>query len=240
MKARRNVFLSAVIGAVLMCGPAAAQESPSLDPVAQVGPVAISQDEFEHWFAQAAHSHFGRAMELVPPEYNRCVAAKRRQRVAKSWRWLSKPVLRKRCARDHRSLRRMTMQFLIQAQWVEQEAARQGIEVSERRVKRLFERQRRLAFPERGGYERFLRESGASEDGIKYRIRLDVLQNRITRRITARVRPVTTRGQQLALQNFIEDFRKRSRAITWCAAGYEIAECGASSAPPPVAAVRPK
>jgi len=169
-------------------------------------------------------------MELVPPSYERCVTVKRRKRVTKRWRWLNEPALRERCARDHRSLRRMTLRFLVQGQWVEQEAARRGIHVSERHVKRLFERQRRLAFPERGGYERFLRESGASEAGIKYRIRLDVLQNRITRRTTSR--PVTTRGQQRALQRFIEDFRKRYVAVTWCAAGYEIAECGATTAPP--------
>lgn len=233
-------LLAAVIGAVLMCGTATAQESTlPPDPVAQVGPVAISAEEFEHWFAQAAHSHFGRPMELVGPAYERCVAAKRWKRVTKHWSGLNEPALRERCARDHRSLRRMVVRFLVQAQWIQQEATRQGVEVSDRRVNRLFERQRRTAFPERGGYERFLRESGASEDGIRYRIRLDALQNRLTRRIAARVRPVTAVGQQRALQRFIEGFRKRYMAVTWCAAGYEIGECGAT-APPPIPAGPPK
>lgn len=149
------------MGAVLLCVPAAAQESPpSPDPVAQVGAVAISKADYEHWFAQAVHSHFGRPMELVGPRYDRCVAAKRRKRVTEKWRWLGERELRERCVRDHRALHGQVVQFLVQAQWVEQEAARRGVRVGERRVDRMFERQRRLAFPEEGGYE--IAECGAS------------------------------------------------------------------------------
>lgn len=240
LKWSRQGLVGAAIGAVLMCGTATAQETTLLrDPVAQVGPSAISAEEFEKWFSQAARSHFGRPMELVAPTYDRCVAAKRRKRVTKRWMWLNEPTLRERCAHDHRLLRRMVVRFLVQAQWVEQEAARQRLDVSERRVNRLFERQRRTAFPERGGYKRFLTESGASEEGIKYRIRLDALQDRLTKRIASRVRPLTAIGQQRALQRFIESFRKRYMALTWCAPGYEIAECGAT-APPPTPAGPPE
>jgi hypothetical protein len=268
MGRRRKILGIAAVGVALSCGPAVAQEARTPDPVAQVGSVAISGEEFEHWFAQAVQSHFGTAVELVAPDYARCVAVKRGQRVAKRWRWLSEPELRERCARDHRSLRRTTLQFLVQAQWVQQEAVRQRVAVGERRVNRLFKRQRRLAFPDRGGYERYLRESGASEGGIKYRIWLDALQNGLTRRLASRVRRVSrrdvtryradhprmfagmdrakadrriralllSRRQQLALSSYIERFRKRYRAMTWCATGYEIAECGAAAPSPPIAA----
>lgn len=162
MKRLRRVFQIAAVGVFMLCGQATAQEDqPSADAVAQVGIVAISADDFAHWLGQAVHSHFQRPVELVAPRYEHCVAVKRRQRRAKGWRGLSAPMLRNRCAHDHRSLRRITMQFLVQAQWVEQEAARRGVEVGKRRVDRVFNRQRRSAFPTRASYERFLRESGA-------------------------------------------------------------------------------
>jgi len=223
-------ILAAVAVALLQCVPAVAQEvpPPEAERVGQVGPVAIPLADFEYWFAAATHSFFGRPMELVAPRYERCTAAKRKLRAAKGWRKLGERELRSRCARDHRELRRTAMQFLVQAQWVEQEAAARGVAVSDRRVERNFESQKRAAFRNERGYQRFLRESGADEADIKYRIRLDTLQNRLTKDVTRNAGPAR---EQIALWRFIEGFRKRYRAITWCADGYRIAECGAITPP---------
>lgn len=125
-------------------------------------------------------------------------------------------------------LRRQVMQFLVQAQWIEQEAAAVGVVVSERRVQQIFESQKRAAFPNERGYRRFLRESGASEADILYRVRLDTLQNRLTKHVTRNVSPAR---EQITLGLFIERFHKRYRAITWCAPGYVISECGAIAPP---------
>jgi hypothetical protein len=57
---------------------------------------------------------------------------------------------------------------------------------------------------------------------------LDTLQNRVTRHVTRNVAPAR---EQIALARFIEGFRKRYRAMTWCADGYAIAECGAIAPP---------
>ncbi len=265
MRVREGLTV-AVVATLLTAGPAVAQEVPPDGPerVAQVGTVAISKAEFDHWFAAASRSQFGRAVELVAPEYEDCVAAKRRQRAAKRWRRLSGGELRARCRIDHGSLRRHTLQFLVQGQWVEQEAAAQGIHIGPRAVDRLFESQKRMAFSTEREYQRFLRSSGSDEADIKYRIRLDALQNAITRRLAAGAKPVTdrdvaryraahprrfagvgrakanrqirrllsSRREQTGLMGFIENFRGRYRALTWCAPGYAIAECGAIAPPP--------
>jgi hypothetical protein len=225
----REGLLTGIVVAALQCAPAGAQEVSAPDErVGQVGAVAISLTEFEHWFAAATHSWFGRPMELVPPGYERCTTAKRKLRAAKGWRKLRQRELRARCRRDHGMVRRQVMQFLVQAQWIEQEAAAVGVTVSERRVQQIFESQKRAAFPNERGYRRFLRESGANEADILYRVRLDALQNRLTRRVTRNAGPAR---EQIALGLFIEGFRKRYRAITWCADGYAIAECGAIAPP---------
>lgn len=265
MRVREGLTV-AVVAMLLAAGPATAQEMPPAEAerVAQVGAVAISKAEFDHWFAAASRSQFERVVELEPPGYADCVAAKRRQRTAKGWRPLSADELRARCRIDHGSLRRQTLQFLVQGQWVQHEAAAQGVRVGPRRVDRLFESQKRMAFPTERAYQRFLRSSGSDEGDIKYRIRLDALQNVLTRRIVARAKPVTdrevsryraahprrfasverakanrkvklllsSRREQAALAVFIEGFRGRYRALTWCAPGYAIAECGAIAPPP--------
>jgi hypothetical protein len=183
----------AVAAAVLACAPATAQEVGAPDPVAQVGAIAIPLAEFEHWYAAASHSYSGGSVELVAPEYEACVVAKRRLRERREWAPLPERELRERCARDHRMLRGQVMQFLVQGQWVQQEAEAHGIVVSERSVEQAFQRQKRQAFPNERAYQRFLRSSGASEADIKHRIRLDVAQTLLTRRITGEIRPVTKR-----------------------------------------------
>jgi hypothetical protein len=270
---RRALYASVVTVALGGNVVAAAQEAPpSLEVVAQVGDVAIAKAEFDWWFVQAAHSQFGRPMELVPPGYERCVAAKGRQRAARGWRRLDEVELRARCGRDHRFVRRSVLQFLVQGQWIQQEAALRGVEVGARRVERLFKSQKRTAFPDERAYQRFLRKSGTNEVAIKYRIRLDALQTGLTRQLKRRVAPVTKRDvsryraahpkayrgmgrakanrqirrllvsqrQQLMLAGFIDRFRKHYRAITWCAEGYAIAECGAIAPAPPAASPRPE
>ncbi len=228
MRLREGV-LAGIAVAALQCVPAAAQELPPPEErVAQVGAVAISRADFDHWFATASHSQFQRPMEFVAPRYERCTAAKRTLRVKKGWRKLRERELRARCARDHREIRRQVMQFLVQSQWVEQEAAALGVAVSDRRVRQIFKRQKQAAFANERGYQRFLRESGATEADILYRIRLDTLQNGLTRHVTWNVAPAR---EQIVLTRFIERFRKRYRAMTWCADGYVVAECGAIAPP---------
>lgn len=260
----REGILAGFVVAALQCAPAAAQEVPPSDErVGQVGVVAIPLAEFEHWLTAATHAWFKRPMELVAPRYERCTAAKRKLRASRGWRKLGQRELRSRCARDQRMLRRTAMQFLIQARWIEQEAAARGVVVSEQGVQRIFERQKRAAFPNERSYRRFLRKSGANETDILYRVRLDTLQNRLTRHVTTHAERVTdddvaryradhpdqyknigdakanrkvrrqlqTANEQMTLGLFIEDFHKRYRAITWCADGYRIAECGASASP---------
>lgn len=255
-----------VVAALAAAGPAWGQESRPAESerVAQVGAVAISKAEFDHWFTAARRSLFEREVGLAPPGYEECVAEKRRQRAAKGWRRLSDDELRARCRIDHGSVRRQTLQFLVQGQWVEQEAAAQGVHVGPRQVERLFERQKRAAFPSERAYQRFLRRSGATEPDIKHRVHLDALQTVLTRRSAARAKPVTNRDvaryraahprrfagverakanrqirrllssrrEQAALAGFIEGFRSRYRAQTWCAPGYAIAECGAIAPAP--------
>lgn len=261
----REGLLVAVATALLASGSAAAQETqaPGAEPVATVGDVPIAKAAYDHWLAEASHSHFRRRVELLPPGYEQCVTAKRRQRAAKRWRLLDPAELRRRCRLDHNMLHRTVVQFLIQAEWIQQEASRQGISVGPRRVERLFESQKRAAFPSEQAYQRFLRTSGSDEVDIKFRIRLDALQNGLTRLVTERARPVTKRDvaryrsahprrfadldsrkaerrirgllqsqrEQASLGDFIEGFRSRSRARTWCADGYVIEECGALAPP---------
>lgn len=227
MRLLLQVLPTSLALAVAAAGPVAAQEDapPAPEIVAQVGEEAIGKAEFDEWLAQATHAQFRRPVEMVPPRYRQCVAAT----------------------------------FLVQSRWVEQEAESRGVDVSPARVDRVFRRQKRQAFRTKRAYRRFLHTSGATESGIKQRVRLDLLQNALTRIAISKVAPVTrrdiaryranhrrrfagmrraeanrrirallvSRREQRALTRVIVDFRDRYAAITWCAPGHQIDDCGA-------------
>ena len=68
------------------------------------------------------------------------------------------------------------MQFLIQAEWVQQEAEKQDIKVSDAEIKRSFEDQKKASFPTDKAYQEFLKTSGMSEEDILFRVKLNELQ----------------------------------------------------------------
>ena len=115
------------------------------------------------------------------------------------------------------------MSFLIQGVWVALEAREHGVTVSRRAVRRSFRRQRREAFPNERAYRRFLRRSRQTERDILYRVRLDLLQERLTRHASSQA---TTPAEQIAaVERFSEGLLRKWRARTVCAHGHVTDEC---------------
>jgi foldase protein PrsA len=83
------------------------------------------------------------------------------------------------------------MQFLIQAQWVQQEADSKGIKVADAEVKRSFEDQKKQAFPNDKAYQKFLKTSGMTETDILFRVKLDTLQQKLTQKVTEQQSKIT-------------------------------------------------
>ncbi len=155
------------------------------DAVARVGDTVITKQQFDHWYTSAARGQQqqgGPSVAPDPPTYAKCIAAFKQQ----APKGAAKPKdseLKKQCKTTYDQLKQQVMQFLIQSQWVQQEAADQDIEVSGTEVRRLFEDQKKQAFPKQKDYEKFLRQSGTSEQDILFRIKLDALQNKLTAKI---------------------------------------------------------
>jgi SurA N-terminal domain len=197
------------------------------DAVAVVGETVIDRATFDVWFDAAAK---GMREVVDPPAFRRCIA---RRREALPYRHLDgdRARLRRSCARDHRQLVSEVMQFLIEAEWLQGEAELQDIRVSDERVRRELKRQKELVFRNERAYRRFLRTSGMTREMVLFRVRLNVLQRRLTNHVTRDITPtrdprVRARRQQRALERFIVDFRARWRAETSCADGYVVRECG--------------
>jgi foldase protein PrsA len=154
--------------------------------VATVGDSTITQDEFDKWLktASAGQSQGGATAAPDPPDFQKCVAAKKKQPVAKGQERPSDSQLKKQCEQEYDQLKTEVMQFLIQAEWVQQEAEAQGVKVTDKEIRRSFEDQKKQAFPNDKAYQQFLNQSGMTEEDILFRVRLDQLQQKLTQKVT--------------------------------------------------------
>ena len=82
-----------------------------------------------------------------PPDFTNCVAAKAKTPVPKGTKEPTTAALKKQCKTEYDTLKREVMQFLIQAEWVQQEAEKQDVKVSDAEVKRSFADQKKASFP---------------------------------------------------------------------------------------------
>jgi foldase protein PrsA len=183
--------------------------------VAKVGDSVITQSEFDKWLktAAAGQSTGGHGDVAVPdpPEFTNCVAAKAKQPLAKGEKKPSNAALKKQCEDEYETLRREVMQFLIQAEWVLQEAEEQGVEVSDKEVKRSLEEQKDASFPNEKAYQEFIKSSGMSEEDILFRVKLDQLQQKLTQKITESATKVTDEDIEEYYDKRKQDFAQPER-----------------------------
>ena len=119
---------------------------------------AVSEPEFDHWLTVvASQPQPGQKKPAAPP----------------------KPG-----TRQYDAVKQQVMQFLVSAKWIEGEAKERGISASDAEVKRQFEQTKDQSFPNDRAYKRFLKTSGQTEEDLLFRVRLDVLSNKIRQDVT--------------------------------------------------------
>jgi foldase protein PrsA len=155
--------------------------------VASVDGEAVSKADYDRWAvitAKSASAQGGEAVVPDPPSYARCIAALERQaRAVRGQRVPSESALRAQCRQLDTQIRQQTMALLIQAIWFDKEAEDLGVSVTDRDVERVLAETKRQSFPRRGDYERFLRQSGMTEEDVLFRLRVNELGTRISEKI---------------------------------------------------------
>jgi foldase protein PrsA len=187
--ARRALAASALLGllalVVASCGGGVPQNG-----VATVGDEVITKKEYNHWLDAAAKGQSAQApggSTTVPdaPDFKKCIAAKQKTPVPKGTPKPKESDLKKACQQEYDALRTQVMQFLISAEWIQQEADARGIKASDKEVKKEFEDQKKQSFPKEKDYQDFLKSSGQTEADLLFRVKLDVLSNQVREKIVA-------------------------------------------------------
>jgi len=173
--------------AIGLCALPAAGCGNELPPsaVAKVGDATISKDDFNKWvkILGAGQAQGGMAVAPDPPEYTKCVAGLKKSQPKGSGKQ-SDSALKKQCKSQYDQLKTNAMQFLIFSEWVQQEAERRDVSVSDEHVRETFEVERDKSFSKRADYEKFLDQSGMNEEQVLFRVKLAELQKAITKDVT--------------------------------------------------------
>jgi foldase protein PrsA len=174
--------------------------------VAEVDGTAIEKDTYEHWLNVAAKSSGPDAKVPVPPDYTDCIAQAKKA-AAKPAEGQPKQTdadYKKQCEQQYNQLRDQVLGLLISFEWIEREAEDQGIKVTDAEVKKSFDEQKKQSFPKTADYEKFLKDSGQTNEDVMQRVRLDTLSQKI--------RDKVTKGKDQVTDQQIEDYYNKNKA----------------------------
>ena len=180
------------------------------DSVAKVDNLTISKQSFDRWVNIAARSGAGQGGGAgVPdaPNFTKCIAAAK----------LAQPKLpvgtpaptaaqyKQQCETRYTQLQQQTATFLIRSTWLDKEAGRQDVKVSDKDVATEFDKARVAAFPKAADFLKFMKNSGSQLADLQFRQRTQILQQKITEKITKDIKPPTDKE----LQAFYEKNRSQ-------------------------------
>jgi foldase protein PrsA len=183
-KAVRLVLASCAI--LALAGVVAACGGVPGNSVATIDGKSLDKSTFDHWMLVAAKSS-GQPGAVVPdpPDYTKCVAAKRKTtpKPGKGQPKVTDAQLKNQCKTQYNQLRSQVLQLLISYRWIEGEAAAQGIKVTDQEVQKSFQQQKNQSFPKESDWQKFLKDSGQTQADILMRVRDDLLSNKLRDKI---------------------------------------------------------
>ncbi len=184
-------FLPA-LGAVLfaLLGLSACGGGLSSDAVVEVDGTPLTKTAFNHWMSVAAGATATGATKAtvpVPPAYTACIANLKATapKPAKGQPAQTEAQLKSQCEQQYKSLQQEVLGFLISSQWVLGEADSLGVKVTDAEVKKEFEKIKKTQFPKAAEFEKFLATSGQSVSDLLLRVKLNMLSQKIQKKIVA-------------------------------------------------------
>jgi foldase protein PrsA len=87
-------------------------------------------------------------------------------------------------SKQGQALKQQVMQFLISSDWIEGEAKQRGLDASSEEIQRQFLQTKKQSFPNEKAYQKFLATSGQTVQDLLFRVKLDVLSNKIRQDVT--------------------------------------------------------
>jgi foldase protein PrsA len=156
--------------------------------VAQVDGESIEKSEFDRWMSIAAKSG-GQPGAAVPkpPDYTACIAALRKSqpKPAKGQPKVTDASLKTQCKQQYQTLREQVLGLLASFKWIEGEAEEMNLKVSDAEVdKDIATIKKEPQFKAKGSFEKFLKETGYTNEDVRVQERTKLLTDKIRDKVT--------------------------------------------------------
>lgn len=202
-------FRIPTLGAVLVLGIGAAVGGCGGDNVPENGVAKVADADgdgvittaaFDRWVAIAARrSAQAQAPGAAPtpvfdaPNFTRCVASKQKTapKPEKGKPKTTGVEFKTQCRQEWELLRDQALGYLVAAEWVRGEAKARDITLSDEDVDQAFAAQKQQAFPKPADYEKFLKQSGSTEDDLRAQIEIEQLQQKLVADVSKSADKVT-------------------------------------------------
>jgi foldase protein PrsA len=193
-----NKFRKSALGAffvvALALGVAACGGGMPGNSVATVGDQTIKRSTFDHWMriitiSQASQTNPNAAKTAaVPdaPDFEKCVAQKKKTapKPAKGQPEPTEAQFKTQCKQQYDQFKSEVLGFLIRSTWLDQEAQKQKVKVTDKEVQKQIDDIKKQQFTQKGSYEKFLQTAGLTNEDVLFQQRVRELQNKITQKVT--------------------------------------------------------
>jgi len=188
--ARRLLTVLAAALLVALTAGCGGSSVPS-NAVAVIDGTPISKSSFNHWMQVAENSLQttaigGHPQVPVPPDFKACIAYHKTSdpQPAKGQPAPTQAALKAECQQAYKSGLSQTMPFLITADWLQGEAAEQGIKVTDAKIATQLKQIEAAQFPTPAALAQFLQASGETNADLLFRVRVNALSNDIRTKVT--------------------------------------------------------
>jgi foldase protein PrsA len=180
------------------------------DAVVSVDGKSITKSTYNHWLGVAAASSAttpgAKPPIPEPPHYTACIAAaKAAAKPAKGQAPPTEAQLKSQCEQEYKSLQQEVLGFLISSNWVLGEAGSLGVKVSDKEVKKQFEKIKTQQFPKAAEFQKFLATSGQTVSDLLLRVKLNLLSSKIQQKVVKEKSKVS----QAQVQKYYKENVKR-------------------------------
>jgi foldase protein PrsA len=164
--------------------------------VVKVDKQTIKRSTFDHWLQIAAVSAAGQQNPsatappkvTVPdaPDFAKCIANKKKTatKPAKGQPEPTDAQYKQQCQSDYQGLKTQVLSFLIRSTWLDNEAKSMKINVPDKDVQKQIDAAKKQAFPKPADFQKFLTRSGLTEADVFFQQRSQLLEQKITQKVT--------------------------------------------------------
>src|SRR5690349_3055107 len=194
LKLRTAPLLAAAIAAASLGIAACGGGGIPGNSVATVGDQTIKRDTFDHWMkiiaiSQASQTNPAAAKTAtVPdaPDFKQCAAQKKKTapKPAKGQPEQTDAQFVSQCKQEYDQFKSEVLGFLIRSTWLDQEATKQGVKVTDAQLQKEIDAIKKQQFTQKGSYEKFLQNAGLTNEDVLFQQRVQQLQTKITAKVT--------------------------------------------------------